>query len=290
MTGPAASERHDVVLRWLDHQIIGPHDELLGNVDDLELLRDGTDWLVTGVMVGPAALSQRLPGRLGSWTYAVWRRLHPAAHPAAVVIPIEHVIAVDSAVHVDQSAAQALTSSFGLELWLREHVISRLPGATDSSSREDTSPTQMQKRPRSAGDQPQAPARAPRDGAHAVSEVIGRTVHDTDGAVAGRVSELRCVGRPRESVQAALQVQWVLYTRHLTGSELGYSIDRRQGPALVRLAARTWQRHDRAVQVEHLDGLDTPDGVLRIRAGAHLQHPHDVGDIDRHGPATPDRA
>ena len=55
--------RHRVVLRLLDHQIVGPDDQLLGNVDDLQVLLSDNGWFITGLAVGPAALGRALAGQ-----------------------------------------------------------------------------------------------------------------------------------------------------------------------------------------------------------------------------------
>ncbi len=275
MTGPRGSSEHDVVLRLLDHQIVGPSGMLLGNVDDLELVGDEGGWFVTGLMVGPAALSQRLPGLLGHWVYAVWHRLHPAEDPAPVVIPIDHVTAIGSAVHVDLAAAQALSNTFGVEIWLRRHVISRLPGAIGDA---DDPRSETADRARRVGSRPESlplPARAPLDGARGVSTVVGRTVVAPDGTRAGRVSEVRCLGARSNGRQERLRARWILYTPHLTGAKLGYSVDREQGPALVRRIVRTWQRHDRIVDAELVEGLNELEGDLTVRPEARPRHPHD---------------
>ncbi|NUR79776.1 MAG: hypothetical protein HOQ21_04935 [Dermatophilaceae bacterium] len=276
MSAGARTETHDVVLRLLDHQLVAPDGALLGNVDDVELVEHGTRWLVTGLMVGPAALSQRMPGRLGDWLYAVWRRLHPAEHPTPVVVPIEHVLRFDSAVHVDEPAAHALTLTFGLELWLRKHVVGRLPGAREAGGEKPS------RRPVEPGAEkgreglPPAPTRAPLDGALGLSALIGRQVRDAHGEPQGRVTELRCAGRPRGERQEPLRVESVVYSRRLLASELGYSVDRQQGPALVRRAVRTWQHRDRLVDVAQLEGVGDVDGELRLRDSARPRHPHDA--------------
>lgn len=264
-----------MVLRLLDHQIVGPDGTLLGNVDDLELVNEGDEWVIPGLMVGPAALSQRMPGLLGEWLYAVWHRMHPADDPAATVVPFENVVAIDSAVHVDEAAARALAGGFGLELWLREFVVSRLPGALGEDDQRRGDSDAGARRVGRRAEEPIAPARAPTSGSRGVSSVIGRTVVDAEGRAVGRVSELRCMGRPHDERQAPLRVRLVLYSPHLMGSELGYSVDRRQGPALVRRIVRTWQQHDRLVDVADVAGLDSVDGDLRLWPSASPRHPHD---------------
>ncbi|CAN7369738.1 hypothetical protein LJR027_002060 [Terrabacter sp. LjRoot27] len=265
------------MLRLLDHQIVGPDGALLGNVDDLEMISDDTGWLVTGLMVGPAALSQRLPGLLGRWVYAVWRRLHPSSDPTPVVLPLAHVTSIGSVIEVNLAAAQALSSTFGLELWLREHVISRLPGATGDAEQLATGKQPPSVAETVAGVLP-LPVRAPLEGARGLSSLIGRTVLAPDGTFVGRVSEVRCVSRPPGHRLDALRARWVVYTRHLAGSELGYSTDRTQGPALVRRLVRIWQRHDRVVAIEHVIGLETTHGALRLDQAAAPRHPHDLSE------------
>jgi hypothetical protein len=77
----------------------------------------------------------------------------------------------------------------------------------------------------------------------------------------------------------------------MVGSELGYSLDRRQGPAVVRWIVRAWQRHDRAVRVEELSGPQPLDTAveLTVRPGGPLPHPHQLdGSRDKHVTSGPE--
>ena len=72
----------DVVLRVLDHQVVGPEKELVGNIDDLELTPAGEALAVTGFASGrcvqPAATrTARLQGRRG--VAPLEHRLRPPA-------------------------------------------------------------------------------------------------------------------------------------------------------------------------------------------------------------------
>ena len=118
--------RLDVVLRVLDHQVVGPDKELVGNIDDLELTPAGEALAVTGSPSGrsPQPATTR---RLGTWVGAVWRRLSTDSDPRPVVIPLGHIAAVGSAITVDRPSARALAESFDLEHWLRRFVVSRIP-------------------------------------------------------------------------------------------------------------------------------------------------------------------
>src|ERR1044072_953345 len=103
---PSSAKRqapsHRGGLRILDHRVVGPDGELLGNVDDLELVVSHDGWNVTALQVGPAALGRRLPGALGRWTVAIWRRLQKGPEPHAARVGIEDVRDIDSTITVSR--------------------------------------------------------------------------------------------------------------------------------------------------------------------------------------------
>lgn len=262
------SDRIDVVLRLLDHQITGPDDQLLGNVDDLELVEDGARMLVTGLMVGPAALGGRLPGKVGDWTVAVWRRLHPERDPRPLVVPLRQVTRIGSAVSVDAEAASALLGASGLELWLRRYIISRIPGARGGG--EDDEPGAS--RPPSREDAERA--LAPRPDGRTAGELIGARVLDRDGVELGVVCELRCSGVPAGRPRPTLEVTHLHHTAHLVGSNLGYGEDARQGPLLVGAIVRRWQRHDRVVPLRDVVDIDWAARTVTVARHEGHAHPH----------------
>jgi hypothetical protein len=274
VNGPTRRQRSDIVLRVLDHQVVGPDDQLLGNVDDIELVGEVPDVFVTGLVIGPAGLSRRLPGRLGTWTFALWRRLHPDSDPASTVVPVTSVTRTDSAVHIDQPAAVALAGTFGLEIWLRRFVVSRIPGAKGG----EEAPTDLVGRAgRERGERmPLAPASA----GWSLSDLLGRPVTDADGAELGVVCELRCDASSVERIEEAdraggWRVTHLQTTRHLSGSELGYGADPRQGPWLIAKVVRAWQRHDRLLPLSHVASLTAADGHVRLTRAARPVHPHE---------------
>jgi hypothetical protein len=129
MDGTVAGRHLDAALNLLDRQIIDPDGRLLGNVDDLELTeRDDGRLVVTALLTGPGALGPRLGGRLGHWTVAVWRRLRVDRDPEPGRIDAADISRIDSAVHL--SVRLDDPDLDGLERWVDEHVISRIPGAT----------------------------------------------------------------------------------------------------------------------------------------------------------------
>lgn len=128
MTENAAGPRYDAALRLLDRQIIDRDGRLVAKVDDVELAqREDGRLEVVALLTGPGALGPRLGGRLGRWTVAVWRRLHPAESPQPGRIPFGDVTGIDSAVHVGRRLADLDVDGF--ERWVDAHVVTRLPGA-----------------------------------------------------------------------------------------------------------------------------------------------------------------
>jgi sporulation protein YlmC with PRC-barrel domain len=123
------SERLDVADRLLDRQIVDRNGRPFAKVDDLELEVDseGRPYVVA-LLCGPGALGPRLGRRLGRWVVAIWKRQHPAVHPAPVRIPMSAVASVDNAVNL--SLPRDSTAAGAVEDWVAEHFISRIPGAS----------------------------------------------------------------------------------------------------------------------------------------------------------------
>lgn len=274
---PTHPTSHRLVLRVLDHQVVGPDGELLGNVDDLGLVVDGATWSVTGLQVGPAALGQRLPGKLGEWTIAIWRRLTAEPHPQGAFVPFADVTDIGSAVTVGPSAAALLVESFGLERWLARYVVSRIPGAKGGGDQ----------RPGGGGSQRQGAAsdrggpggrRRAGDGPPrvSVSDVVGCVVLGDDGAELGVVHDLVCVEPPGRRRRDHLVVTHLVYGPHRAGSQLGYDADRRQGPLLVGALVRWWQRAHRVAPLEQVASLDLEVGTVQVLSAGEHVHPHDL--------------
>jgi sporulation protein YlmC with PRC-barrel domain len=115
----------------LDRQILDARGEPVGKVDDVELDRraDGT-LVVAALLVGQKALGERIGGRLGRWIAGTARRLSHDYDQGPIRIPYDLVARVDSAVNL--SVRRELLPDPALEQWLRDHLISRIPGASDA--------------------------------------------------------------------------------------------------------------------------------------------------------------
>ena len=276
-TGDLAAPRHsvnpparlDVVLRVLDHQVVGPEKELVGNIDDLELTPAGEALAVTGGAVGIGALSQRLPGRLGSWVAAIWRRLSTDSDPRPVVVPVGHITAVGSAITVDDPSTRALAESFGLEHWLRRFVVSRIPGAKGGSDPE-----------REDGDGPprpvtvlEPPTRPPQPGCRWVSDLLRAPVVDDTGHRLGAVIELRC-----DATSEPWRVTHIQCTQSVLGTELGYHADPDLGPHLLQRFFRRIQRHDLLIPVAQVTEVRLDPVRIIVETRDDRRHPHHTQD------------
>ena len=234
-------------LRLLDHQLLGRDQEMLGNVDDVALEEHDGRLVAVGLLRGPGAWAHRQPGALGRWGQAIWRRLDPREDPAPLVLPMDHVLAIGSAVHVDRWADVHLAGTDGLELWLRRHVVGRIPGARGG---EHPFGIDLASSPRHDPDLDLGPD------AHLLSALLGASVVRENGEDAGRVVEVRAVQvTPMSSRVGPLVVTSIVHGPRRLGGELGYRQDPDMGPFLIGAAMRWWHRGD----------VETPmDGVRSV--------------------------
>lgn len=109
----------------LDREVVDRDQRHLGRVDGLALeIRDGAPPRVAYVEIGGATAMGRVAGWLGRFAIALRRRAGgstrgPTRLPWAVVTGIGRALEVD--------ADAESTNALALELWLREHVVDKLP-------------------------------------------------------------------------------------------------------------------------------------------------------------------
>lgn len=262
MTG---SRTLDLALRVVDHQLVGPDGALLGNVDNLVLQEHEGRLLVTGLVTGPAGWGPRLPGSLGRWVVAVWRRLRRDADPRPTALPLSAVTRIESAVEVGRHGQQVLAGAMGLEHWLQTYVVSRIPGAKGGEDRLAGEPV--------AG--PERHGWSPGTGAHLLSDLLGARVESAGGEELGAVLDL--VAEPVAPTEAAvgpLRVLGLVHGSRTTGSALGYSQDRRQGPLLLAALFRRLHRNHRYVALGAIARIDWAPAVVTLAPGARPVHPH----------------
>ena len=244
-------------LRLLDHQLVGHEQEMLGNVDDVALEdRDG-HLVAVGLLRGPGAWAARQPGALGRWGQAAWRRLDPREDPRPLVLPLDHVVSIGSAVHVDPWADAFLAGADGLELWLRRHVVSKIPGARGGDSP-------------FGGDLSLVPRQDPdlelATQTHLLSTLLGAEVVGGDGSGVGQVVEVRAVqATPLSSRVGPLVVTSLVHGPRATGGGFGYREDPTMGPRLLAVALRWWHRHDVETAWDDVRSVDWSAGRLHLR-------------------------
>jgi sporulation protein YlmC with PRC-barrel domain len=257
---PAAvhPDRVRLVLRLLDHQIVGDKGMLLGNVDNLEVREIDGRLIITGVISGPPGHGPRQPGLLGDWIVAVWRRLRPEQQPRPLVVPMSHVRAIGSSIEVSSRASEILSGTNALEMWLRRYVIARIPGATGGEDRLEGEPT--------------GPSRTAHEelllheDAHLLSHLIGARVVTREGTPLGEV--LEAVAEPFEATGlevGRLRVVEIVVGRHRLGAELGYTSDPHYGPWPLGRLVRLWHRDDRTIAWDEVERVDWESATVTVR-------------------------
>lgn len=244
VTGRNTDFDSSVLIRLLDNQIVDADGRFLGKADDLVVREEGDDLVVEALMVGPTALEPRYPGVLGRWGWAIWRRLSDPENPGAVLVPLEEVTDLGSAIRVTDGARDALLVSFGLETWLRKHLIERIPGARGAGHQtsEDADV------PGWAGPErrplPEQRGSGPR---HRLSELLSLEVLDHEGGSLGRVSDVEGRSGGGDAL-GPIRVTRVLVGPRRLGSGLGYSTSDLSAPfvidRLVRAVHRSARWHD----------------------------------------------
>ena len=247
-------------LRLLDHQILGRDQEMVGNVDDVALEERDGRLVAVGLLRGPGAWAQRQPGAVGRWGRAMWRRLDPREDPRPLVLPLDHVLSIGSAVHVDPWADAFLAGSDGLELWLRRHVVGRIPGARGG---EHPFGGELESAARQDPD-----LDLPSD-AHLLSSLIGARVVSADGSPAGVVVEVRAEqATPMASRVGPLVITSIVHGPHRLGGELGYREDPAMGPLLLGTALRWWHRDSVETNWRDVLRVDWAAGTVQLRGDA----------------------
>jgi hypothetical protein len=115
----------DLGLHLLDRQVIDRDKQLVCKVDDIAFERGGDGALyVARILVGPRALGRRVGGRLGVWIRSIAERQSTGPMPS-----IDFALVDDIGSAVTLAASRDDLEVAPLEDWVREHIISRVPGS-----------------------------------------------------------------------------------------------------------------------------------------------------------------
>ena len=73
----------------------------------------------------------------------------------------------------------------------------------------------------------------------------------------------------------SLRVTSLLYGHRPLGAELGYPIEREQGPRLIASAFRAWHRTYRVVPMSDVRNVDWDTATVTLSSGARRTPPHE---------------
>jgi sporulation protein YlmC with PRC-barrel domain len=252
-TDPTRVE-YPLALRLLDHQIDGHDGAVVAKVDDVELEITAEGIVATALLCGPGALGQRLPGRLGRWTLATWRRLSDQRHPAPIRIPLEHVQRIGSAITLTREAATAAGQQLTLERWVGDNLINRIPGSGLEPNPEPD------ERRRGAADL----AKAEPTPTVLLSHLLTfRAFHGEQDL--GTVHEVNAQSSaPNAPVVGRLAVISYVIGPRASGSTLGYDQHPEHGPYVIRALVRGLHRKDRRVDARDVHSLDIAQRRLDV--------------------------
>jgi sporulation protein YlmC with PRC-barrel domain len=256
VTPSTTAVEYPLALRLLDHQIDGPDGAAVAKVDDIELEVHEGRIIATALLCGPGALGERLPGRIGRWTVATWRRLSLEQPSAPVRIPMTEVQRIGPVIILTPEASRAVQQRLTLETWLRVHLIDRLPGSGAEA------PSIAEPRLRRAPDVA-LPTRRTRK--LLLSQLLTyRAYRGTDSV--GTVHEVTALtSTPRAPVIGQLEVSGFVIGPRATGSTMGYDRHPEHGPGLLRAVVRALHRHDVRVSVSDVLEIDHVQRTISLR-------------------------
>jgi sporulation protein YlmC with PRC-barrel domain len=111
----------------LDQQVVDRSGELMGKVDGIVLeMRDGKAPKVARLMIGGGTAARRIHPGFAEWLLR-WRRRWGPTDDRALEVPWAKVRRIGLDVRVDLDAEH--TPAFAWEHWVRDHIITRIPGA-----------------------------------------------------------------------------------------------------------------------------------------------------------------
>jgi sporulation protein YlmC with PRC-barrel domain len=129
MTSKPPGRVIDLDLHLLDRQVVDRDGKFVCKVDDIEFERgEGGALYVAKILVGPRARSRRVGGRIGVWMRSIAERLATEPMPT---IDFANVIEIGSDVKIAASRDDLDVNP--LEDWVRDHIVSRVPGSRHES-------------------------------------------------------------------------------------------------------------------------------------------------------------
>jgi hypothetical protein len=117
---------YDAAFEILDRQLVDVQGRLAGKVDDLGFRFGGAAAYVDTIHSGPGAIAQQVGGKTGRWLAASYRQLREGRdEPSTLSFGVVAAIGPELTLSVDRDGLDVMT----LERWVRDHFISKIPGA-----------------------------------------------------------------------------------------------------------------------------------------------------------------
>jgi sporulation protein YlmC with PRC-barrel domain len=117
----------DLLRDCLDKQVVDRHGNNMGRVDGLVIeFETGKRPRVALVELGAATLGDRLHPRIGR---AMRRLFHSRGNDEAAGYRIPWSKVVPAGIELVANVEAEQTPALALELWLRKHIVSHIPGA-----------------------------------------------------------------------------------------------------------------------------------------------------------------
>lgn len=128
------SAHFSVRMTLLDAQLVDRDRLPIGRIDDLELTpgAEGVGPEIESILTGSQALGDRIGGLAGRWMSSASARLRSDSEPGPPSIPASLIVELKPLVKLGVGFGD-LPSIAGLERWLADHFVERLPGTGDAS-------------------------------------------------------------------------------------------------------------------------------------------------------------
>lgn len=180
------------------------------------------------------------------------------------VVALDEITSLGSSVCVTDQARDVLLDSFGLENWLRRHIVGSLSGANTVAWPEQSDGVPA----RALEDKPHIPPVPDDDSAHhRLSELLTMGVASTPAPVDGhRVVDVlgRSAGHEGTGV-GEITVERLSVGPRVLGSRMGYGTDDLSGPAPVRRLVNALHRDLSVHGWESVEDVSWQDRTITLR-------------------------
>lgn len=246
----------DAQLNLLDRQVVDSRSRLVGKVDGVELDEQPGGLVVSALLTGPGALGPRIGGAPGSIITASWARL--AGRNPDQPRRIDHSLVDDIGTAIHLNVERERTGVDGFEVWVRERLITALPGSGEDPDVQPSGDLDPAAEPEPGRDEAPEPR-------HRLEHLLGCRVRFADGRDGERVIDATLTRVDPHDRHSTLRVEGLVIGRRRPGTLFGYHRHPRQGPWLVRVVVAWLHRSTRYVDWADVDRVDWDERVVHLR-------------------------